>query len=301
MVEATNIGIPEEPEFETYEHVATDPDDGSDITFTFRVDTDRGQIKWTAEWDGGENSGYTDELSDKHSAIIYRHNPRINGEKTRGSKLNDEMLGALKDDLEVVKQYRQEKREAERQAKLAEDLTLTVKKIEYQTGTHRTKYTVSARVLKPSKDERHWDEDEQKLMDALRRELGQSNDYPNAEGDDDTENPFEDVEDGTTFTVVEAAAHVDGVEDALAEMDAELEREQAKKELVADYPSLRGTNADPETVRESLNEAAETGEKIEVATASASCNDPSEECSLDRLTYYATPNGEIDVRRIHTY
>lgn len=299
MVE--NIDVPDEPEFETYEHVATDPDDGSEITFTFRADTSRGQIKWTAEWSDGEKSGHTDELSDKHGAIIYRHNPRINGEKTQGSKLDEEMLAALKEDLEAVKQYQQQKREAEKQAKLAEDLTLTVKEIQYQTGTHRTKYTVSARVLKPSKADRHLDEDEQKLMDALRRELGESNGHPSAESDDDGENPFEDVEDGTTLTIGEAAARVDGVEDTLAEIDAELEREQAWKELVADHPALRGTDAEPDAVRESLDEAAESGEKIEVASGNASCSDPNEECSLDLLTYYATPNGEIDVSRTHTY
>jgi hypothetical protein len=295
------IDLPAVPQTDTYEHSATDPDDGTDIQFTFRADPDRGQIKWTAEWDGGETSGYTDELSDKHGAIIYRHNPRINGEKTRGSKLDDEMLAALKEDLDAVKQYRQEKREAEKQAKLNEELILAVEAIKYQTGTHRTKYTVSARVLKPSKDERHWDEDEQKLMDALRRELGESNDYPSAEGDDDTENPFEDVEDGATFTVDEAASRVDGVEETVAEIDAELEREQMWKDLVSDHPALRGTNADPETVRESLNEAADLGEKIKVASGTASCSDPNKECSLDRLTYYATPNGEIDVSQTHTY
>jgi hypothetical protein len=301
MVEPTDIDVPEEPEFETYEHVATDPDDGSDITFTFRADTDRGQIKWTAEWDGGQNSGYTDELSEKHGAIIYRHNPRINGEKTKGSKLDDEMLESLEEDLNAVKQYRQEKREAEKQAKLNEELILTVEEIQYQTGTHRTKYTVSARVLKANKDERYWDEDEQKVMDALRRELGESNDYPNAESDDETENPFEDIEDGTTFTVDEAAACVDDVEETIAEIDTELEREQAWEELVADYPTLRGTNADPETVRESLDEAVESGEKVQVASGTASCSEPNKQCNLDRLTYYATPDGEINVSRIHTY
>jgi hypothetical protein len=301
MVDPTNIDVPEPPEYEAYEHTATDPDDGSDITFTFRADPGRGQIEWAAEWDGGETSGYTDELSDKHGAIIYRHNPRINGEATRGTKLDDEMLAALKEDLDTAKQYRNEKHEAEEKAKLAEDLTLTVKQIEYQTGTHRTKYTVNARVLSPSKAERHWDEDEQKLMDALRRELGESNDLPNAEGEDNTENPFEDVEDGATFTVEGAAARVDGVEEKLAEIDAELEREQAWEDLVEDYPALRGTNADPETVRELVDEAAESEEKVQVASGTASCSDPNEECNLDRLTYYATPNGEIDVSRIHTY
>jgi hypothetical protein len=290
--------IPEEPEFETYKHVATDPDDGTEIRFEFRADPDRGQIKWIAEWDGGENSGHTDELSDKHGAIIYRHNPRINGERTQGSKLDDEMLESLEEDLDAVKQYRQEKREAEKQAKLAENLTLTVKEIEYQTGTHRTKYSVSARVLSPSKAERHWNEDEQNLMDALRRVLGESNDLPSAEGD---ENPFESVDDGTCLTVDEAAAHVGGVESTLAEIDAEREREQAWDKLVEDYPTLRGTNADPEEVRESLEAAAESGEKVQVASGTASCSDPREECSLDRLSYWATPNGEVEMTRTHTY
>jgi len=295
------VDLPAVPQTDTYEHSATDPDDGTDLQFTFRADPDRGQIKWTAEWDGGQNSGYTDELSDKHGAIIYRHTPRINGEKTEGSKLDDEMLESLEEDLDAVKQYRQEKHEAEKQAKLNEELILTVEEIEYQTGTHRTKYTVSARALNPSKAERHWDEDEQKIMDALRRDLGASNDLPNAEGDDDNENPFQDVEDGTTFTVDEAAAQVEGVEETLAKIDAELEREKAWETLVADYPTLRGTNADPETVRESLDEAAESGERVQVASGTASCSDPNEECSLDRLTYYATPSGEIDVTRTHTY
>lgn len=295
------IDFPNEPEFETYEHSATDPDDGTEIRFTFRADPDRGQIKWTAEWDGGETSGYTDELSDKHGAIIYRHSPQINGEKTQGSKLNDDMLASLKEDLKAVKQYRQEKHEAEQRARLAEDLTLTVTEIKYQTGTHRTKYTVRARVLKPSKAERHWDEDEQKLMDALRRELGESNGHPNAESGEDDENPFEDVEDEATFTISEAAARVDGIEDTIAEMDAEAERKQAWEELVADYPTLRGTNADPTVVRGSLDEAAESGERVEVASGTQSCNDPRAECNLDLVTYFATPNGEIDVSRTHTH
>lgn len=298
----TNTTMPDEPEFETYEHTATDPDDGSDITFTFRADADHGEIEWTAEWDGGETSGYTDELSDKHGAIMYRHNPRINGEKAQGSKLDDEMLAALTEDLEAAKQYRQEKREAEQQAKREEDLTLTIEEITYKTGTHRTKYTVSARVLKPNKEERHWDESEQKLMNLLRRELGESNGYPNAEddGDDDDENPFERAEDGTEFMLVDAAAR--GVsEETFAAVRAEREREEAWDDLVDKYPTLRETNVDPFDAREAIKHAVESDERTEIAHSTDSCRDPSEECNLDQLTYYATPAGEIDVDRTHTY
>lgn len=295
-----NIDLPDEPTFETYEHVATDPDDGTEIRFTFRADADRGKIEWTAEWDDGEASGHTDELSDGHGAIIYRHNPRINGEKTQGSKLDDEMLTALKADLEAAKQYRHEKREAEQRAKRAADLTLTVEEITYKTGTHRTKYTRHARVLKPNKDERHWDEDEQKLMDALRRELGESNGYPNAAGDD-TENPFEDVDDGTELTAADAAARVDGIDDTLAAIDAERERKQARADLVDEYPALRGTNADPSDAREAIEDAIDSGERVEVARGTDSCRDPSAECNLDHVTYYATPDGEIDISRTHTF
>jgi len=121
----------------------------------------------------------------------------------------------------------------------------------------------------------------------------------------DTEIPdepeFETYEDVATLTVGEAAAHVDGVEDTLAEIDAEIEREQAWNELIEDYPALRGTNANPETVRASLDEAAESGERVQVASGTASCSEPNEECTFDRLAYYVTPDREIDVVRIHTY
>lgn len=301
MVEDIADELPEEPDVETYEHNATDPEDGSEIQFTFEADPDRGSIRWTAEWDGGENSGHANELSDEHGAIIYRGSPRINGEKTHGSKLPDEKLNALEEDLEAVQEYRKEKREAEEEALLAQDLTLIVSEIEYKAG-HRTKYTVVARVLKPSKDERYWDEDEQKLMDAMRRELGESNDYPSAESDEDeAENPFESLEEGTTLTVGEAASTVDGLEDTIEEIDAEIEREEAWTNLVDDYPQLRGSDADPARVREGFEEASDLGENVEVASGTASCNDAEEECSLDLLTYYATPDGDIDVARTHTY
>jgi len=154
MSDDATAEMPEEPETQTYEHVADD--DGTEVRFTFRADPDRGKIAWTANWNDTERSGYTDELSEKHGAIIYRHSPRINGEKTRGSKIDKELFEKLEDDLKTVQQYREEKREAERNAKLDEDLTLTVKNHTWKSGTHRTKYTREARVLAPSKRSQYW-------------------------------------------------------------------------------------------------------------------------------------------------
>lgn len=182
-----------------------------------------------------------------------------------------------------------------------EDLTLTVEEITYKTGTYRTKYTRTARVLNPSKAERHWNDEERKIMDALRRELGEANGNPTAEGDDDTDNPFEGVADGTELTIEEATAHVEGITDTLAEIDAEREREQAWGALLDKYPILHGTGADPDDVEAALTEADETGEQVEVASGTDTCSEREFECNLDLITYYATPDGRIDRSRTHTY
>lgn len=282
----------EEPETETHEHVTND--NGTEIRFTFRADANRGKIEWTAAWDDEERQGYTDELSEKHGAIIYPHSPRINGEKTRGSKLDQNLLQTLKDDLEAVKQYRKDKREAEREAKQAENLTLTATEITYQTGTHRTKYTRTAFVLKASKREQYWTDEEEETMAALKRELGETQGHPNAD------NPFADDE-GETFTLAEAAARVDGIEAAREELLEERAAEQAREELVSEHPALRGTGVNPAEVQEAFEEAAEAGEPVTVATGSEHCDGSVRECSLDRLTYRATPDGDIDIQRTHTY
>jgi len=53
--------------------------------------------------------------------------------------------------------------------------------------------------------------------------------------------------------------------------------------------------------QDALDEAAETGEKVVISTSTTSCNEPREECNLDRVTRVATPEGEIETRRTHTY
>lgn len=294
-----DITIPDAPDVEPHEHTATDPDDSTEIRFVFEAVPDRGgKIKWTATWGDEERTGYTDELSEKHGAIIYRHNPHINGEKTQGSKLDDDLFETLQDDLAAMQEYATAKREAEREAKRAEDLTLTVNEISYETGTHRTTYTREARVLVPSKDSRYWTDEEADVVDALTRELGDADDKPLAEGED---NPLADVDEGSQFALGELGAVIDGLDDVLEEIVDERETEAAREELRDEHPTLYGVDFDPVDVEDAFDEAAETDEPVTVATGISDCDDDNRECSLDRLTYWATPDGDIDVNRTHTY
>jgi len=67
-------------------------------------------------------------------------------------------------------------------------------------------------------------------------------------------------------------------------------------EDVLDDPRTRD-----ERDRDARDEAAETGEEVVINKSTTSCNDSSRECNLDRVTRVATPEGEIETRRTHTY
>lgn len=56
-----------------------------------------------------------------------------------------------------------------------------------------------------------------------------------------------------------------------------------------------------EEVQEAIEEAKESGEKVEIDSRSTTCNDSSRECGVDTVTRYATPDGEIETDRRHTY
>lgn len=56
-----------------------------------------------------------------------------------------------------------------------------------------------------------------------------------------------------------------------------------------------------EREQDAIEEAAETGESVVINKSTTSCNDPSKECSLDKVTRIATPEGEIKTERTHTY
>jgi hypothetical protein len=116
MTDDTTDGLTR-PEFETHEHTVEDPEDGTEIHFTFEADADRGEIAWTAKWNGAApRTGYTDEISTKHGAVMYPREPKINGARTPGSKLPDEMLDALRADLEAAQEHHQAVEAAEEAA-----------------------------------------------------------------------------------------------------------------------------------------------------------------------------------------
>jgi len=53
--------------------------------------------------------------------------------------------------------------------------------------------------------------------------------------------------------------------------------------------------------QDALDEAQETGEEVIITSATIGCNDDDRECNLDRASRVATPEGEIEKRRTHTY
>lgn len=65
---------------------------------------------------------------------------------------------------------------------------------------------------------------------------------------------------------------------------------------------LADPRTDEEKEQDALDEAAETGEEVVISkTTAAECNDPSKECNLDHVTRVATPDGDVETRRTHTY
>lgn len=287
------VEMPEEPDVEAISFAKEDPNDGTELEHEFVADPERGKIKWTISWDGGEQSGFTDRISSKHKAIIYPNDPTINGNKTSGTKLKREARKQLKADLQKVKQYRKDKYQAEQEAELAKDLVLTVEEITYKTGTHRTKYQQEARVLTTNKREKTDEENEQ--LRALKRELGHANDLPEASD----ETPFGEIEEGTEFTA-EQAIEFAGAEDELAEVRASNERKERIKELQEEYPVLTGVSFDPDELEDAIKKASKTGETTRLKKRTSHCNDSSLQCSTDIISYVVTENG-IEKNRTHTF
>lgn len=56
-----------------------------------------------------------------------------------------------------------------------------------------------------------------------------------------------------------------------------------------------------EKEQDALDAAAGTGEEVVINKSTTSCNDSSKECNLDHVTRVATPEGDIETRRTHTY
>lgn len=62
---------------------------------------------------------------------------------------------------------------------------------------------------------------------------------------------------------------------------------------------------DPRTAEEreqdAVDEAVDTGEEVVISESTTDCDDSDRECSLDRVTRVATPDGEVETRRVHTH
>ena len=64
---------------------------------------------------------------------------------------------------------------------------------------------------------------------------------------------------------------------------------------------LEDPRTDEEIEQDALDEAAETGEAVVLNKTTTTCNDPSKQCLTDKITRLATPEGEIETDRTHTY
>jgi len=93
------------------------------------------------------------------------------------------------------------------------------------------------------------------------------------------------------------------------QMDLDM-RVRAKRDMpddvsAGDIVPVEDLLEDPRTQdgkeQDALEEAAETGEEIVISKSTESCNDASRECNLDHVSRVATPDGEIETRRTHTY
>lgn len=190
-----------------------------------------------------------------------------------------------------------------------EPVIFTVRRIGYQTAAATPGRNCSTvRVLVSMVNSREVDteslrnrflnEKQRDVFTALRDVLGDAKGLPYADGDD---NPFTDEERGTRFTVDEVADRVDGFEEAMVAAKHQREEREAWDALVEQHPILYGVSSDVESVKTAMTEAADRNEPVPITTTSVRCDDAQRECSLDRLTYQARPNGEIDAKRVHTY
>jgi hypothetical protein len=72
-------------------------------------------------------------------------------------------------------------------------------------------------------------------------------------------------------------------------------------DIIALDDIVEDTRTQEEKDQEALDEAAETGKEVVISKTTTDCNDATKECNLDHVTRVATPKGEIETRRTHTY
>lgn len=72
-------------------------------------------------------------------------------------------------------------------------------------------------------------------------------------------------------------------------------------DVLAPGDILDDARTSAEREQDALEEAADTGDEVVISRTTTSCNDSSRECSTDRVARVATPAGDVETRRTHTY
>lgn len=83
------------------------------------------------------------------------------------------------------------------------------------------------------------------------------------------------------------------------EVVAEKEAKKSKKnEILSQHPELRRVSIDN---LDAFDEAQDAGEQVVIGDSTSDCNDDGKQCNLDIITYIATPDGDVETTRTHTY
>ncbi|AGB38047.1 hypothetical protein [Natronococcus occultus] len=170
-------------------------------------------------------------------------------------------------------------------------LCMRVEKHEYTTGW-RTKYHHENPVLKANKMDVYLTHSEERLIDSLIDEYGAADGYPDVSDEDG-------FSEGDVFTAEELEERVaERVEEKEAE-DREAER---WSEVCEQYPGVRSVGgATADEVLEAFEQAEQTGERLEIVTETTMCDGSAAECDIDHVTYYATPEGDVERNRTHCH
>lgn len=89
--------------------------------------------------------------------------------------------------------------------------------------------------------------------------------------------------------------------DRKVDRDHDVPEDVEPGDVVAIDELLDDARTDEEREADAIEEAAETGEEVVIRRWSEDCADADRECSLDNVRRVATPDGEIETRRTHTY
>ena len=225
-----------------------------------------------------------------HDVLSLKHtfDSDLNDISNVGLDVSDEILTEFEQKLEQHKEaVEQWSREAQQRAENTE-LKFEVTEHEYTTGW-RTKYRHTDVVLIPNKVEDIRTEEENEIVESLINKHGEADEYPVV---------ADDFEVGEILTAKDFE-----IDDEVEYIREEKKRERKRTSILNKYPDLFDVEFafDPFDFEIKKKTAKEEDEKIEVANTHDECNDRSKECNLDLITYYITPQGEIDVERVHTY